>query len=230
MAPPSPPLDLRTLPLFRDISEASNAALLDRHLLTRCDVEQTLVMEQDWGESLFLVLEGLAKVRVYNGDGSEVVLSVLGSGDLFGEIAVLDEQSRSADVVALTPMELVKLRGASFCQSVRQDPALALAVIRLETARLRDLSRRFAVHTSDATTRLLATLAYLAGKASLEDDPTAEIPPLPQRELGLLSGLSRETASRTLNKLRQRGTIADTPSGGLRLVDLQPLRKRALLP
>ncbi|MEB3325959.1 MAG: helix-turn-helix domain-containing protein, partial [Cyanobacteriota bacterium] len=92
------------------------------------------------------------------------------------------------------------------------------------------LSRRFAVHTSDATTRLLATLAYLASKASLEDDPTAEIPPLPQRELGLLSGLSRETASRTLNKLRQRGTIADTPSGGLRLVDLQPLRKRALLP
>lgn len=127
-------------------------------------------------------------------------------------------------------MELVKLRGASFREAVRQDPELALAVIRLETGRLRDLSRRFAIQASDATTRVLSVLAYLARKASVDNDPMAEIPVLSQKELGLLAGLSRETTSRTLNRLRQKGTIAVTPSGGLRLVDLQPLRRRALLP
>lgn len=230
MAPQATPLDLRQLPLFRAISQESNAALLDRHLLTQCDAEQLLAMEQDWGESLFLVLEGLAKVRIHNGDGMEVVLAVLGAGDLFGEIAVLDEQVRSADVVALTSVQLVKLRGASFRDAVRTDPDLALAVIRLETERLRDLSRRFAIQASDATTRVLAVLAYLARKASLDGDPMAAIPPFSQREIGLLCGLSRETTSRTLTKLQQRGTLATTPSGGLRLVDLQPLRRRALLP
>lgn len=154
-------------------------------------------MEQDWGESLYLLIQGLAKVRVFNGDGLEIVLSLLGCGDLFGEIAVLEEQDRSADVVALTPVRVVKLHGTSFRQAVRKDPELALALIRLETGRLRDLSRRFAIHSSDATTRLLAVLAYLAKKASLADDPLEEIPPLSQRELGVLSGLSRETTSRT---------------------------------
>jgi CRP/FNR family cyclic AMP-dependent transcriptional regulator len=230
MTIPVPTLDLRRLPLFRLISDATNQALLDRHLVMCCEAEQLLAMEQDWGESLFLVLHGLAKVRVFNGDGAEVALSLLGAGDLFGEIAVLDEQARSADVVALTAVELVKLRGAVFREAVRQDPELALAVIRLETGRLRDLSRRFAIQASDATTRVLSVLAYLAKKASVDNDPMAEIPVLSQKELGLLAGLSRETTSRTLNRLRQKGTIDVTPSGGLRLVDLQPLRRRALLP
>lgn len=230
MNPLAMPFDLRQLPLFAAISEASNQALLERQLVMRFDADQMLAMEQDWGESLYLVLNGLAKVRVFNGEGLEIVLSLLGGGDLFGEIAVLEEQTRSADVVALTPVQVIKLHGASFRRAVLQDPEVALALIRLETGRLRDLSRRFAVQSSDATTRLLAVLAYLAQKASLADDPLSEIPPLSQRELGLLCGLSRETTSRILNKLRQRGTLELTPSGGLRLLDLQPLRRRALLP
>lgn len=230
MNPLAMPFDLRQLPLFAAISEASNQALLERQLVMRFDADQMLAMEQDWGESLYLVLNGLAKVRVFNGEGLEIVLSLLGGGDLFGEIAVLEEQTRSADVVALTPVQVIKLHGASFRRAVLQDPEVALALIRLETGRLRDLSRRFAVQSSDATTRLLAVLAYLAQKASLADDPLSEIPPLSQRELGLLCGLSRETTSRILNKLRQRGTLELTPSGGLRLLNLQPLRRRALLP
>lgn len=224
------PLDLRRLSLFRAISEETNQSLLSHHLIAHCNADQLLVMEQDWGESVYLVLQGLAKVRVYNGDGQEVVLSVLGAGDLFGEISVLDEQVRSADVVALTPVELAKLRGTAFRQGVKRDSELALAVIRLETARLRDLSRRFAVQSSDATTRILALLAYLSRKVSGEDDPLQEVPPLSQGQLGVLSGLSRETTSRTLNRLRQQGTLEVTPGGGLRLVDRRPLQRRALLP
>ncbi|MEB3201082.1 MAG: Crp/Fnr family transcriptional regulator [Synechococcaceae cyanobacterium] len=229
MAPPERATDLDALPLFAELAGESRRALLDRHLAVRFEAEQTLVMEGDWGESVFLLRRGIAKVRSFSGDGEEVILSLLGGGELFGELAILDENPRSADVVALTPVELVKLRAAPFREVIRREPSLALALARLQAGRLRDLNRRFAIQTSDATTRLLAALAYLAAKAGPEGDPQAAIPPLPQRELAVLSGLARETASRTLSKLRQRGTVVDTPEGGLRLADLKPLKQRALL-
>jgi CRP-like cAMP-binding protein len=186
-------------------------------------------MEQDWGESLFVLLSGMAKVRTYTADGEEVVMSLLGAGEVFGEMAALDGAPRSADVVALTPVRVAKLRAEPFSALLKQEPGLALALARLEAMRLRDLNQRFAIGASDATTRLLAALAYLARKSSAANAVQAVIPPLAQRELAVLAGLARETASRTLSKLRSRGTVV-AEGDGLRLADLQPLIKRGLMP
>ncbi len=220
---------LQALPLFSALNTEQCMQLLDRHLQTSHGAEQVFVMEQDWGESLFLLRRGMAKVRTYTADGDEVVMSVLGEGDVFGEMAALDGMARSADVVSLTPVQVVKLRAAPFAGLLQQDAGFALALARLEASRLRDMNQRFAIQSSDATTRLLDALAYLARRSSAAADPQAVIPALAQRELGLLAGLARETASRTLSKLRTRGTVEEF-DGGLRLVDLQPLIKRGLLP
>jgi CRP-like cAMP-binding protein len=168
-------------------------------------------------------------VRTYTADGEEVVMSLLGAGEVFGEMAALDGAPRSADVVALTPVRVAKLRAEPFSALLKQEPGLALALARLEAMRLRDLNQRFAIGASDATTRLLAALAYLARKSSPANAVQAVIPPLAQRELAVLAGLARETASRTLSKLRSRGTVVDE-GDGLRLADLQPLIKRGLMP
>jgi CRP/FNR family cyclic AMP-dependent transcriptional regulator len=163
------------------------------------------VLEQDWGESLFVLRGGMAKVRCYTADGNEVVMSVLGEGDVFGEMA------------------------APFAALLEKDAGFALARAHLEASRLRDLNQHFAIQSGDATTRLLDALAYLARCSSAANDPQALIPALAQGELGLLAGLARETASRTLSKLRSRGTVEEV-EGGLRIRDLQPLIKRGLLP
>jgi CRP-like cAMP-binding protein len=102
-------------------------------------------------------------------------------------------------------------------------------VARLQAFRLRDLNRRFSLQRSDATTRVLESLAYLACKSSGTDDPLAASVPLPQGEIAILAGLARETSSRTMSKLRQRGIVRDE-GGSLRLTSLDPLRKRGLLP
>merc|ERR1711965_101987 len=215
--------------LFSELEESHLDLLLDRHRETGYQAEQVIVMEQDWGESVFLLRSGLAKVRTYTMDGDEVVMSLLGAGDVFGEMAALDGAARSADVVALTPLCLVKLRAVPFAALLAKQAGFALALARLEPGRLRDLNRRFALQSADATSRLLDALAYLARKNSGSDaDPQALIPPLAQREIALLAGLARETASRTLSKLRQRNIVVEE-EGGLRLVDLQPLQKRGLL-
>jgi CRP/FNR family cyclic AMP-dependent transcriptional regulator len=228
MTPPWMAADLQALPLFSSLSLEQCSLLLDRHRQSDHAADQLFLLEQDWGESLFLLRSGIAKVRTFTADGAEVVLTVLGPGDVFGEMAALDGAARAADVVALTPVTVLKLRGAPFAALLRQEAALALALARLQAARLRDLNQRFALQSSDGTTRLLAALAYLARRSSPADDPQAPIPPLAQRELGLLAGLSRETASRTLSKLRSRGTVAEE-HGSLRIVDLQPLVKRGLV-
>ena len=220
---------LSEMQLFKSLDEEQLVQLLDRHRESSHQPEQVIVMEQDWGESVFLLRSGLAKVRTYTMDGDEVVMSLLGAGDVFGEMAALDGAARSADVVALTPLCLVKLRAAPFAALLTKQAGFALALARLEAARLRDLNRRFALQSADVTSRLLDALAYLARKNSGSDsDPQSLIPPLAQREIGLLAGLARETASRTLSKLRQRNIVAEE-DGGLRLVDLQPLQKRGLL-
>ena len=220
---------LRDCGLFAQLSDEGCERLLDRHRCGSHAAEQVFVMEQDWGESLFVLLSGIAKVRSYTAEGEEVVMSLLGSGEVFGEMAALDGSPRSADVVALTPVRVARLRAAPFTALLMEDPGLALALARLEAMRLRDLNQRFAVSASDATTRLLAALAYLARKSSSANAVQAVIPPLAQRELAVLAGLARETASRTLSKLRSRGVVVDEKDG-LSLADLQPLIKRGLVP
>ena len=221
--------ELQAIPFFSSINENDAAVLLDRHLLVDVLPKQTLVMEADWGESLMVVISGLAKVRSFNTDGEESVLSLIGAGELLGELSVLDGDARSADVVTLSPVKLLKLQGNTFKRVLQDNISLALGIARLEASRLRDLNRRFGLQKSDATTRLLDTLAYIASKNGAEDNPLALMPPLSQGEIAILAGLARETASRTMSKLRSRGVVSEE-NGCMRLTSLQPLRKRGLIP
>lgn len=225
---PLTPEQVGQTPLFASLNPEQRSQILDRHRETDHQPDQVLVMEQDWGESVFLLVSGLAKVRTYTADGDEVVMSLLGAGDIFGEMVAVDGSVRSADVVTLTSVRLVKLRIQPFAHLLKNDAAFALALAMLETSRLRDLNRRFALQSADATTRLLDALAYLARKSSGECDSLARIPALPQREIALLAGLARETASRTLSKLRNRGTVLEE-EGSLLIVDPQALEKRGLM-
>jgi len=215
------------MPMFASLAEDQLQLLLDRHLSSTHLPDQVVVMEQDWGDSIFLIMSGMAKVRTYTSDGEEVVMSLLGSGDLFGEMAALEAGARSADVVALTTLDVVKLRAATFSSLLHAHAELAIGLARLEALRLQDLNRRFALQKADATTRVLQAIAYLAIKATNRRDPLALIPPLAQGEVAVLAGLARETFSRTLSKLKSRGDVV-TEEGSLRLVSLSPLERRGI--
>lgn len=212
-------LDLASYPLFADLREEQRHQLLDQHRLLRFMAGRPLLHEQGDGQGLFLFCQGIAKVRSIDAEGQEVVLSLLGPGDLCGEMAILQGAPRSADVICLTDCELVLLRAAPFLALLHQEPRLALALARLEARRLQNLNRRFVRRESSAAARLLQVLEDLATRTAPEAPPTAPIPPLPQRELAALSGLARETASRTLARLRRQGQVEQMPGGRLRLVN-----------
>ena len=220
--------DLRGIPAFCSLSDESLEALLERHRCVEVEAAQTLVLEQDWGDNLMVILSGLAKVRSFTADGEEAVLSLVGAGELLGELAVLDGDPRSADVVTLSTVQLLKLQGTAFKKVLETSVQLSLSIARLEASRLRDLNGRFAIQQSDATTRVLNAIAYLAQKSNGTDDPLSVIPPIPKGEIALIAGLARESSSRTLSKLRDRGIVIEE-DGCLRLASLDPLKKRGLI-
>ena len=222
------PEDLLKHPLFGCLGVAEAERLLAQQRPISAAVDQPLLLFQDEGEGPLLILRGLVKVRAFSADGSEVVMAVLGPGDLFGDMAVLLGGVRSSDVVALTPLEAVRLMARPFRDQLHHDARLALALARLQAERLQAMNQRFLLRGSDATTRLLAVLLDLAHRCSGGSDPQALIPPLAQRELAAMAGLSRETASRSFNQLRQRGVI-HSDACGTRLIDQQALRQRGLL-
>lgn len=210
--------DLARCALFSDLDDAQRQQLLDQHRVIRVPSGQSLLHEQDDGQVLFVFRSGIAKVRCIDVEGQEVVLSLMGPGDLCGELAILHGGRRTADVVCLTDSELLMLRAAPFRDLLHSDARLAIALARLESQRLQRLNRRFLRRESRAMVRMLEVLADLACRTALEAPATAAIPPLPQRELAALSGLARETASRTLARLRQQGLVEPLPAGALRLV------------
>lgn len=221
--------DLKTLPFFEGLGEDVLEQLLTQHRVNQVEANQTLVMEADWGDTLMILLEGLAKVRTINTDGEETVLSLVGRGDLLGEMSLLDGQPRSADVVTLVPVRILKLNGKIFLRYVQSNTTLAFQLARLQSRRLRDANQRLSIQRSDATSRVLFAIAYLARKSSGSDDPLSPTANIPQGEIAILAGLARETSSRTMSKLRSRGTIRDD-DGVLRIASADALRKRGLYP
>jgi len=220
--------DLLALPLFAQLTESQAAALLVGQITLEVDAEQLLIIQQDEGEALLVIQDGLAKVRSFTAEGDEVVIALLGPGDLMGEMAVLTQGVRNADVVALTPLVAVKLRAGLFRDLVLHDARVSLELARLLAVRLTALHARLLLRGADATTRLLAVLQDLALTASRGRDPLGPIPPLPQRELAVMAGLARPTASSTLAQLRERGIVKVDPQG-MKITDPQALRKRGLL-
>jgi len=222
------PDELAEIPIFSALTGEERSEICATHMLKKHSPGQSFLLENDWGNSLFLMLNGVAKVRTFTDEGEELVLCLLGTHEIFGEMALLDGGGRSADVVSLSDATLVKFPGMPVVKALRGNNDFALEMARLEAKRLRDLNKRFVLQSSDATTRLLASLAYVASKFCTESNPLAEIPALAQREVAAIAGLARETASRTFSKLRQRNIIESSGSG-MRIISIEALQKRGLI-
>src|ERR1051325_10674068 len=136
------PLDpfevLRSAPLFAQVPEADLRALAQL-VRERTHPRGSLILTQgDPGEALFLIRSGQVKVSVVAEDGREVILSVLGPGSFFGEMALVDDEPRSAHVIAMEESNLLMLRREDFQTRLRSSPELSIAL-------LRELSRSSAI-------------------------------------------------------------------------------------
>ncbi len=200
---------LQTQPLFQSLEQEVLRPLLQPHRHCTYAIGQSVVMQHDWGEGYYLILDGLAKVSVFSAAGDEVVLGVLGRGEVFGELRALGFETRSADVTALRPLEVVHLQSSRLAQALEQQGALALAMARLQSSRLLETNRRMMFRAEPAGSRLLEALYCLGCKAGprTQDQQWLLVPPVSVGLLGSLAGLARETASRELTRLEKKQSL-----------------------
>ncbi len=193
------------------------------HVVTReHPANQVILLENDWGSSVYFILQGWVKIRTYNIDGKEVTLNIVGKGELFGEMAPLDEVPRSTDVITLTPTTVANMPATDFVNLMQTQPQAGICLSKLMARRLRQLNRRLRLRESDSTSRVADILLFLAEGQGTPSDGGIEIPNLPHRELSSLSGMARETVTRVLGKLEKKGLIQRCQDS-LCIVDLDAL-------
>jgi CRP-like cAMP-binding protein len=215
--------------ILDQIDPETKEQLLAGHRRIEIPAGHQLIFQADWGGEVYVVESGLAKARCLSLQGDEVVLTLMGSGALIGDLALLSPKPvRTVDVVALTAMSVMKLRQGALEEALKNSTRFSNAVTYLQVQRLCNLGNRVMIMNEDATTRLLYTLQLLATLNSPDGDPCHPMPPLSQQEIANIAGLSRGSTSTLINKLRSNGTLEQTEQG-LRFAKLAPLQRRGLL-
>ncbi len=198
---------LNSVPFFQGLpSESFKRAI--SHIVTRDHPpNQVILLENDWGGSVYFVLSGWVKIRTYNVDGKEVTLNILGKGELFGEMAALEDVPRSTDAITLTDTRIGSIPAQDFVELIHTEPMAGLNLAKLMGKRLRQVNRKLRLREADAMSRVADTLLFLADGQGKKGETGTEIPNLPHRELSSLSGLARETVTRILTKLEKKKLI-----------------------
>lgn len=162
--------ELARIPLFARASAAELAgvaAIARREALAAATV---LFFEGDRGDALYVVLSGSVKVYKTHDDGQERILNTMGAGEIVGELAILDDEPRSASVATLEPTEVLSIRRQEFRALVGRQPELLWHVVEALSARIRDAGRK-AVSAAFETIpfRVVSALVTLAEKHGTSD-------------------------------------------------------------
>jgi CRP-like cAMP-binding protein len=196
-----------SIPLLADLSEDSLQTVSSHVVIRSHPANRIILLENDWGGSVYFILEGWVKIRTHNADGKEVTLNIVGKGEIVGEMAALDEMPRSTDAIALTPAITGSIPAQDFLNLLQTEPLAGIRLTQLMAKRLRQINRRMRLRDSDSLSRVADTLLFLAEGQGKTGKQGVEIPNFPHRELSSLSGLARETVTRSLAKLEKKGLI-----------------------
>lgn len=201
---------LKRVPLFEELNGAELGALSQVAVSRIFPKDRIVILAEDEGDTLFVIGRGQVKVSIVSEDGREVILSMLGEGDFFGEMSLLDGHPRSANVTTMKETELLMVRRADFLRFIQSTPQIAIKLLAVLAGRLRKTDRKIeGLALSDVTGRITQTLLQLAEEQGM---PTAEgvlIRGRPtHQDLANMSGTTRETVSRVLKRLESQGYIA----------------------
>ena len=200
---------LSRVAIFRDLAPNVLEELARRVSVRRIQGGDPIVTQEQVGDALYIVMAGRVKVVMAGETGREVTLAVLRPGDIFGEMALFDGRSRSANVVAIDPATVLALDRVDMLRHLSAHPQTALNLLGEMSRRLRKADETIAeLALCDVQDRLIRRLVALAHEDGMELPEGALIRRRPtQQDLANMVGACRETISRTFNTLARRGLI-----------------------
>jgi CRP/FNR family transcriptional regulator, cyclic AMP receptor protein len=207
---------LKAVPLFASFPE-DQLRMLTTMVARRSATRSTTIMAGgDATDSLYIVLSGRLKVMMSDSDGKEVILSILGPGEFFGEMGLIDDEPRSASVVTIEPCELLAIAKRDFKKCLVENSEMSMAVMRGLVRRLREADRKIgSLALLDVYGRVARLLLDMAENVNGEKVVTKR---LPKQDIAKMIGASREMVSRVMKDLQTGGYI-EVRSGAIFLRD-----------
>jgi CRP/FNR family cyclic AMP-dependent transcriptional regulator len=213
---------LRNVSIFADLDAAAVAALERLADVRDFAAGAVVVSQEERGDALYVLVSGKVKVVLYGDSGREIILSIFKTpGDFFGEMSLLDNEPRSATVIADAPSRLLVLSRRDFETHLESHPRTALRVLQEVSRRLRRADAVIGnLALLDVYGRLAGKLREMARTDGEESEDGVVVRQRPtQAEIAAMIGTSRETVSRALSEFARRGWLVMT---GKRLLLKRP--------
>jgi CRP-like cAMP-binding protein len=217
---------LARVPVFETLEPADLAQVAEVAVPRAFEGGRVIFREGDESDTCYIVSSGHARAVREHPDGRTISLAHFGPGDIFGELAMFDDERRSATVETLEPVEAVAILGSDMRRLMREHPDLAVKLVIALGRRLRETNDRLIRQSFQTVqSRVAGVLAELCEQARAEgaDERDAEIK-ITQADIAQLAGSSRESASRFLAVLERAGVITQG-RGRLTVHDPEALRR-----
>ena len=196
---------LKAVPLFAGFPEDQLRMLVP--VVTRRSVPRASVVMAagDQIDSLYIIISGRLKVMMGDSEGKEVILSLLGPGEFFGEMGLIDDSPRSASVVAIEACELLAVSKRDFKKCLAENLEMSMAVMRGLVRRLREADRKIgSLALLDVYGRVARLLIDMSEEVNGQKTVTKR---LPKQDIAKMIGASREMVSRVMKDLQMGGYI-----------------------
>jgi CRP-like cAMP-binding protein len=200
---------LHRVPAFSTLLTDDLSAVADVIVPRTFGAGEVVFRENDTGDTCYLVRAGRVRAVREHSDGRSITLATFGPGDIFGELAMFDEERRSATVEALEDSQAAAILGPDMRRLLRTHPDIAIKLLRALSHRLRETNERLARQSFQTVqSRVASVLAELVVAARSEGAGEADVLiTATQADLAQLAGSSRESASRFLAVLERAGVI-----------------------
>lgn len=201
---------MKRVPLFAKMHDDEVAQVVNQCVRRECARDQVILVEEEVGQTLFIILRGTVKITRTSEEGREVILTMLKSGDFFGELSLLDGKGRSATVIAMENSELLTLRRSEFLMILEKYPQIAIELLKVLGNRIRKCDLQIEnITLHDSVGRVGATLIHVAEQTGYPRGDSMIIPKLPvQQDLANMAGTARETISRVMTVFEHQGFLS----------------------
>ena len=203
---------LSTVNIFSDLTDSELGNIKNICQTRKYPKSSMIILEEEMGDVVFIVMSGTVKITRVNDEGKEVILAMLGGGEVFGEMAILDGESRSANALAQENCEVVTINREDFLNLIRTNNKVAFNLMTELAVRLRKSDQQIeALSLDDAEHRIGVSILNLAEEMGLIRKGAVVIENLPyQQDIANMAGTSRETVSRVMKNFEDRGLITKT--------------------
>jgi CRP-like cAMP-binding protein len=195
--------------LFSRLDDGDMDALLACASLQSTDAGTLLFQKGDAGDCLYGVLEGRVKIFVLSGTGREVILNIMGPGDVFGEIALLDGSPRTASAETACPARLLRIEKAAFWNLLAKRPAATQMIMAVLCERLRWVSEAYeGAIFHDLPSRLAQKILLLVESFGIAEATGFRVTfNISQADLAQMLGVSREKINQQIHLWKERGIL-----------------------